>query len=266
MPKLKVVKQNGVKIYPITIVRGIWDTDNNCNLSDTLQKIDTGGNAFATCSTAGDTAAKVATIQGVTGWRLVAGAEVTVKYANTNTAENPTLNVNGTGAKSIWYDTALISTTDLGYAGTANRPIKYVYDGTQWVFVSWAMAGAGEDTEATEAMVRGIVTNYANATSAEGNIISVASGTTALSAQVSKYYKVAGTVTTMAITLPVPADNTRTEEFNVQMTLGANPTVTLIDSNNESQALTFSSAAGSTYRFYFLYNGEQWIVSYHPIS
>lgn len=36
MPKLKVVKENGQKIYPITIVKGIYDTENSQPLSKTL--------------------------------------------------------------------------------------------------------------------------------------------------------------------------------------------------------------------------------------
>ena len=36
MPKLKVVKENGQKIYPISIVKGIYDTENSQPLSKTL--------------------------------------------------------------------------------------------------------------------------------------------------------------------------------------------------------------------------------------
>ena len=41
MPKLKVVKEKGQKIYPITIVKGIYDTEHSQPLSDTLDnKVD----------------------------------------------------------------------------------------------------------------------------------------------------------------------------------------------------------------------------------
>ena len=52
-----------------------------------------------------------------------------IKFTETNTAENPTFNVNGTGAKSVWYSTSVITTSSLSYAGYANRPATYMYDG-----------------------------------------------------------------------------------------------------------------------------------------
>lgn len=94
--------------------------------------------AYGTCSTAAETAEKVITISGNTNWTLAAGSMITVKFSATNTAQNPTFNVNSTGAKSVWYNIALITTSDLGYAGTANRPMNFVYDGTQYVFVGWS--------------------------------------------------------------------------------------------------------------------------------
>lgn len=36
MPKLKVVKEKGAKVYPITIVKGIYDTERSQQLSKTL--------------------------------------------------------------------------------------------------------------------------------------------------------------------------------------------------------------------------------------
>ena len=53
---------------------------------------------YGTCSTAAGTAAKTVAC---TGFALVTGAEITVKFTVTNTAANPTLNVNNTGAKFI---------------------------------------------------------------------------------------------------------------------------------------------------------------------
>ena len=94
--------------------------------------------AWGTCSTAAATAAKEITLVGNTGWQLKAGSIIAVKFSATNTASNPTLNVNGTGAKSVWYSAALITTGNLSCAGHANRPIIYMYDGTQYVFLGWA--------------------------------------------------------------------------------------------------------------------------------
>lgn len=94
---------------------------------------------YGTCSTAAATAAKVVTLSNATGWELLPGTIVGVKFTNTNTAENPTLNVNGTGAKTIWYGQAIITTANLNKAGYANRYEFYMYDGSHWVWIGWGV-------------------------------------------------------------------------------------------------------------------------------
>ena len=93
--------------------------------------------AYATCSTAADTAAKIATISGNTNWALAAGSMVSIYFSATNSASNPTLNVNSTGAKNIYFGASQITTGNLSYAGYANRVLTFMYDGTQYRFVSW---------------------------------------------------------------------------------------------------------------------------------
>ena len=83
---------------------------------------------YGTCSTAAATAAKAVTLSGFT---LTTGAAVKVKFTVTNTAENPTLNVNGTGAKAIQYRGTAISAGNLA----ANRVYEFVYDGTAYQFL-----------------------------------------------------------------------------------------------------------------------------------
>lgn len=83
---------------------------------------------YGTCSTAAATAAKVVSC---TGFSLVTGAEITVKFTVTNTAASPTLNVNGTGAKAIYYRGSAISS---GYLA-ANRTYTFRYNGTQYDLV-----------------------------------------------------------------------------------------------------------------------------------
>lgn len=112
-------------------------TDNNYTTNEKTKLANTNV-AYATSSTAAETAAKVATITGNTNWELKTGSIVVIKFSTTNTANNPTLNINNTGAKSIWYNTAVITTSNLGYAGTANRPMMFMYDGTQYIFIGWA--------------------------------------------------------------------------------------------------------------------------------
>ena len=91
----------------------------------------------ATCSTAAATAAKDIVVPAAQNFELKAGATIVVKFTNTNTANNPTFNVNSTGAKSVYFNTAVITTGSLNRAGYANRYTTYTYDGTNWVWVSW---------------------------------------------------------------------------------------------------------------------------------
>lgn len=83
---------------------------------------------YGICSTAAATAAKVVAC---TGFGLTTGAEITVKFAVTNTAANPTLNVNSTGAKPIYYRGSAITAGHLG----ANRTYAFRYNGAQWDMV-----------------------------------------------------------------------------------------------------------------------------------
>ena len=83
---------------------------------------------YGTCSTAAATAAKTVAC---TGFALVTGAEITVKFTVTNSASSPTLNVNGTGAKAIYYRGSAITA---GYLA-ANRTYTFRYNGTQYDLV-----------------------------------------------------------------------------------------------------------------------------------
>ena len=83
---------------------------------------------YGTCSTAAATVAKTVSC---TGFTLVTGAEITIRFTVTNTAKRPTLNVNNTGAKAIVYRNAAISA---GYLA-ANRVYKFVYDGTNYELI-----------------------------------------------------------------------------------------------------------------------------------
>ena len=86
-------------------------------------------NRFGTCSTAAATAAKTVSITDGT-FSLEAGARVSVKFSNANTADTPTLNVANKGAKSIFHKGAKI-TTGVNKALLAGV-CDFIYDGTQW--------------------------------------------------------------------------------------------------------------------------------------
>ena len=103
-----------------------WSTARNINgmsVDGTVNRTN-----YGTCSTVAGTAAKTVAC---TGFALVTGAEITVKFTVTNTASNPTLNVNGTGAKAIYYRGSAISA---GYLA-ANRIYTFRYNGSQWELV-----------------------------------------------------------------------------------------------------------------------------------
>ena len=103
-------------------------------------KVDTiNGLYYGECDTAAATAAKTVTLTNGDGFSLVAGAKVCIRFENANSASNPTLNVNSTGAKPIVrYGTTAIGTT-AGASGdwSAGGVVLLVYDGTSWVEHYW---------------------------------------------------------------------------------------------------------------------------------
>lgn len=94
-------------------IHAIKTPDNTTHLIEPL--------LYATASGTAD--ALTATISNFT---LVTGAYVHVKVGNVNT--NATLNVNNTGAKSIYYKNTNIASGQL----TADNIYTFVYDGTNW--------------------------------------------------------------------------------------------------------------------------------------
>ena len=119
----------------------------------TIAKITAGGSThlvastcYGTCTTAANTAAKVATIQDSQAFTLLTGVTVHIKMSNNNTVANPTLNVNGTGAKAIMrYGTTAPSTNDntSWYAGSV---VSFTYDGTYWQMNDFGLRGNDNTT------------------------------------------------------------------------------------------------------------------------
>lgn len=108
---------------------------------------------YGTCSTAAATAAKTVTIKSNNSgagnnapFVLEVGAIIAIKFTVTNTAANPTLNVNGTGAKAIYYRGSAIAKGNLA----ANRTYQFVYNGTQWEFVGDIDTNTNTDTKVTQ--------------------------------------------------------------------------------------------------------------------
>lgn len=90
-----------------------------------------GSTLYGTCSTAAGTVEKVVVLAEFD--KLITGVTVHVKMTNSNTASNPTLNVNSTGAKYICRNgTTKVGTTE-GTSWVAGAMLSFTYDGTNWV-------------------------------------------------------------------------------------------------------------------------------------
>lgn len=80
---------------------------------------------YGKCTTIASNATKTCNIAGFT---LVAGARVVVQFTVANTAENPMLNISGTGAKQMYYKGSPIPKNYI----TAETVLELVYDGSYW--------------------------------------------------------------------------------------------------------------------------------------
>lgn len=81
------------------------------------------------CSTSASTAAKTVSVDG--NFTLTAGVFVAIRFEQMNAASNPTLNVNNTGAKAIFYRGAAWKTSQ--DPARQYDTILMTYDGTQWM-------------------------------------------------------------------------------------------------------------------------------------
>lgn len=150
--------------------------------------------AYATCDTAAGTAAKEVTIVGNDNWKLQEGSMIVVMFANSNTASSVTLNVNGTGAKSIWYSTSAYTSSSTTVCGYKNRTVTYMYNGTYWVWISH-----GVDSNST----------YSNATLGQGyGTCSTTEAATAKVVTLSSYALITGGIVAVKFTNAVPANST----------------------------------------------------------
>ena len=92
---------------------------------------------YGTCATAAATAAKVVVCGDYK--QLVVGSIIGVRFTYTNTASGVTLNVNGTGAKQVRYNTGVNTGNSNMLFGYANRTVFYMWDGTYWVWISYGV-------------------------------------------------------------------------------------------------------------------------------
>ena len=130
-----------------------------------------GSTLYGTCSTAAATVAKVVTCSDFT--TLITGVTIHVKFTETNTATNPTLNVNSTGAKAIkMYGTTAVgaNTNSAWYAGAI---VSFTYDGTNWL-----MNDHRTNTD-TNTKVTSVGNHYAPAADTSAELSASATGATA---------------------------------------------------------------------------------------
>ena len=101
---------------------------NAANLKALGEAVETASPLYGVCSTAAATTAKTVTVSFTGTLALFTGLTVTVKFSNSNTAANPTLNVNSTGAKAIkGYGTTAVGVWPAG------QVLSFTYDGTNWL-------------------------------------------------------------------------------------------------------------------------------------
>lgn len=100
---------------------------------------DTGvyGIYYGTCATAAATAAKVAALDNSDGFSLTKGVTVAIKFTHYNKIANPTLNVDGSGAKSIKRYGTTAPSTSATSSWNDNSVLILVYDGTYWQLANW---------------------------------------------------------------------------------------------------------------------------------
>ena len=93
------------------------------------------------------------------------------------------------------------------------------------------------------------------------SIESVATGSVALSANVSKYYTFVDAIETFAITLPSPTDATKVQTIVFFMTIGTTPAITFSSALPIYYHDGFELEAGKTYEVNALFNGSAWIIA-----
>lgn len=87
----------------------------------------------ASCSTAKSTAAKTATI---TNFVLVAGMTFKLKFANGNSAQDITLNINSLGAKPIADESGNAASATYPFLVKSGTTVEFTYDGTNFVYTN----------------------------------------------------------------------------------------------------------------------------------
>lgn len=92
---------------------------------------------YFVCETLGSTAAKTLA---AANYELLTGGSLKVKFIYKNTANNATLNINGKGAKALYYQGERVSSTN---TWEANEVVEIFYDGTDY-YANNVKGGSGD--------------------------------------------------------------------------------------------------------------------------
>jgi hypothetical protein len=152
-PPSSAVTSVAGKTGAVTLVKGDVGLGNVDNTADSAKPVSTAQQTAldgkqtktitGTVATAAATAAKTVTISGYT---LAAGDILAITYTSGSTAASPTLNVNGTGAKSIYV--AGVAADAATHTASSGGVVLYYYNGTRF-----DMMGSTSNTNTTYSVI-----------------------------------------------------------------------------------------------------------------
>ena len=123
---------------------------------------------YAVSTTGATTAAKTTESGTPSGFVLYNGATVTVKFNSANSTTTPTLNVNGTGAKTIKSYTG-VALSAAEYTWPAGAAITFTYDGSYWRMQDGGALQAKADAAASASNASSDATAASNSATAANN-------------------------------------------------------------------------------------------------
>ena len=118
----------------------------------------------------------------------------------------------------------------------------------------------------TNPITSGGVYDAVSAVSEALTIVSVASGTSSITAEVGNYYKVAGDVSSLTITLPTITGATSVKGCVFMFTTASTTSVSVTSASTVYYFDGYSIDASTTYELNCIWNGSQWVVAYSVIA
>lgn len=126
-----------LKVWNVKLELGNQATDWTPAPEDFIET--TNGIYYGVCSTAQATQAKEATLVNSANFSLEEGAMVAIKFTYASAESTMTLNVNGTGAKTLYqYGTTTMSSGTTTTGWSANSIVMFIYDGNAWFRQFWS--------------------------------------------------------------------------------------------------------------------------------